>query len=133
MVRDHGTHLAFAAEMWSGENQTNGPVAPPLIYLQPCLHAHACMRAVHISIFYETGKPHPYTKYMVEVSIPTITLTCVICTHGDIYIKGKQFGPTTLIRARLYMPANSYKNLHAKPGSDEGHWAETSAIYININ
>ena len=58
-------------------------------------------------------------NYIVEVSVPTIILFCVICKGVDNLYKWKMFQLKGLHQSQV---------LH---GSDEGLWAKTSAIYIN--
>ena len=59
---------------------------------------------------------------MIEVSVPTIILFCVICKDVDDLYKWQTFWPSSL---------HQHQISHAKFGADEGYWAKTSFIYIN--
>ena len=61
---------------------------------------------------------------VVEASIPTILLSCEIRKGVDYLHKWKTVQPKGLQQSQILY-------LHAKSGSDEGLWAETSSIYIN--
>ena len=61
---------------------------------------------------------------IVEASVLTIILFCIIHKDVDNLCKWQTFQPKGLHQSQISHP-------HAKSGSDEGLWAETSAIYIN--
>ena len=62
---------------------------------------------------------------MVEASVPTMILFCVKFAEMLIYTNGRRFGPVAFISARF-----AYGSA-CKSGTDEGYWAEMSAVYIN--
>ena len=63
-------------------------------------------------------------NHVVEASIPTIILFCAIHEDVDDLYKWQPFRPSGLHQSQI-------SHTHAKSGANEGHWAETSAIYIN--
>ena len=64
--------------------------------------------------------------YVIEASFPTIILFCVIREDVGDVCKWQTFWPSS-----LHLRQISHADPHAKSGTDEGYWAETSAIYIN--
>ena len=66
----------------------------------------------------------PTCNYVVEASIPTIILFCVICKDVDNLYKWQTFRPKSLHQSQIL-------HVHVKSGSAEGLWTETSPIHIN--
>ena len=59
--------------------------------------------------------------YVVEASIPTIILFCVICKGVDDLYKWQTFQPNGLHDHQI---SHGDPLGPAKSGADEGHWAE---------
>ena len=71
-------------------------------------------------------------NYVVDVSIPTIILFCVVHEDVDDLYKRQTFQPSGLCQSRISHADNFACTVpHAKSGFDEAHWEEMSTIYIN--
>ena len=68
---------------------------------------------------------------VVEVSVPTILLFCVIHKDVDYLYKWQTFRPKSVHQSQISHAKFQSQISHAKFDSDEGLWNETSAIYIN--